>query len=243
MKKAKKSIIIVLILAAVAGLYLNRAYARVYSKFDTLKQPEVINMTVEKKVHDLKYAALGDSLTYGVGAENTTQSWPAIIAGKMTDNQTSVELTNLAVPGAKSQDVVDGQLPQAIKLQPDLITILIGTNDLHNFISLDTYRKNLSFILSELKSKTKAKIILINLPYLGTDSLLLPPYNYYFDQKTDKYNKVLDEVAVTFGLTPVDIHSTKQLFLSDNSYFAADDFHPSAKGYAIWANLIYESIQ
>jgi len=238
----KRIIIIILIILAIA-VYLNRAYAWIYSRFDTLKQPDVITMTVEKKEHNIKFIALGDSLTYGVGAENTTQSWPAILAGKLSNNQTSVELTDLAVPGALSKDLIDSQLDAAIAAQPDLVTVLIGVNDLHNFIPQDIYRENLIYILSELKSKTKAKIVLINLPYLGTDSLLLPPYNLYFDLKTNNYNEELNKAADSLKLTPVDIHSTKKIFLSDKSYYAGDDFHPSAKGYEAWANLIYDAIQ
>lgn len=232
-----------MIAAALIGVYLNRAYAHVYSKFDQLKQPEMIVMTTDMKAENIKYVALGDSLTYGTGADNTGQSWPAIVAGKMSSNQISVELINLAIPGALSQDVIDHQLAEAIKAQPDLVTLLIGINDLHNFVSLDNYRKNLTLILSELKNKTKAKIVLINLPYLGTESLLLPPYNLYFNYKTDNFNKVLSEVAKEFGITPIDIHSTKNLFGADKSLYASDDFHPSAKGYGVWANLIYDAIR
>ncbi len=241
-KKLTLTIVIILIIVAATALYLNRAYARIYSRFGLLKQPEVINMTVEKKDKNIKYAALGDSLTFGSGTENTTQSWPAILAGQMTDNQTSVELVNLAVPGALSSDVINHQLPEAIKINPDLVTLLVGVNDLHNFVSLDAYRNNLKQILSELKSRTKARIIIINLPDLGTANLILPPYGYYFSRQTDNYNAVLTETSASFGLQPIDINSTKNIFSADSAYYSIDEFHPSAKGYAVWANLIYDSI-
>jgi lysophospholipase L1-like esterase len=101
----------------------------------------------------------------------------------------------------------------------------------------------LSALVKILIEKTSAKIYLINLPYLGTDTLIWPPYNLYFDARTKEFNEAIAGVAKEYDLPLVDIYQTKAAFQSDRSYYAEDQFHPSAKGYEFWANLIYGQLK
>ena len=241
--KKTKIIIIILIFSSIIGIYLNRSYAYIYSKFNRLAKPQPYEQITEMKQNTIKYVALGDSLTYGMGTQNQAQSFPSLLAEKLSGATTTVNVINLGVPGEMSAGVLRDQVSEAVKQNPQLITLLIGVNDIHNRVTQAKYRENLSAIVKILTEKTSAKIYLINLPDLGTKTLILPPYNLYFDARTKEFNEIIAAVAKEYGLPLVDIYRSKADFKHDKKYYSADQFHPSAKGYELWANLIYDQLQ
>lgn len=70
--------------------------------------------------------ALGDSVTWGVGDDDGPQrGWAAHLAHALG----VPAFHNLAMVGARTGDLVGGQLPRALDLGPTLTTIQIGGND------------------------------------------------------------------------------------------------------------------
>lgn len=82
--------------------------------------------------NNTRYLALGDSLAAGYGALPTTQGYAYLLYQKGTyDSTPNTIFANAAVPGATSTDVLDFQVPQAVKVfQPHVITLSVGGNDL-----------------------------------------------------------------------------------------------------------------
>jgi lysophospholipase L1-like esterase len=189
----------------------------------------------------VKYVALGDSLTAGAGAKQSSESFPFVLAQKLSADD-SIEYLNLGIPGATTKDVINLELPRAIDQKPDLITVLIGTNDIHNFTGKNRFKNELSFLIQELKNKTKARIILINIPYLGTSQVVLPPYGLYFQAKTKEFNKIISQVSATKDIEMIDLYTPNFGFSQTQDFYSPDFFHPDKVGYALWANLVYENI-
>ncbi|MGN7800972.1 SGNH/GDSL hydrolase family protein [Leifsonia sp. 22587] len=86
-----------------------------------------------------RYVALGDSLTEGLcdsapGAPDAFLGWADRLAGILDGDARlagdSVEFANLAVRGRRISDVVEAQIPHALQLRPDLVSVMIGGNDL-----------------------------------------------------------------------------------------------------------------
>ena len=73
----------------------------------------------------MRYLALGDSYTIGTGASDESHSWPSIIARRL-----NAELTNPSVNGYTTLDLIRDELPYLERIKPDLVSILIGVNDL-----------------------------------------------------------------------------------------------------------------
>jgi acyl-CoA thioesterase I len=167
---------------------------------------------------DLTYAAIGDSLTAGIGVSTYCESYPYLIAEQLSGTSTKVHLKPFAVPGVRSSYVLSNFMDQVIKSKPDVVTLFIGINDIHGKISMAKFSDNYRKILTHLTTETTAQVYVINLPYIGTPDLISLPYRYYFDWRTREYNK-----PVAF----------------DNRYYAADYFHPNALGYSLWADTIY----
>lgn len=240
--------VLILALVIISILYFNRSYGYIYNHIDkiALQNPDrnhshlVFNNELASS--SLTYVALGDSLTAGVGADVYEESYPYLLAEYFAGNDYQVTIKSRAIPGAKTNDLLNGLVPPAIRDNPDIITLLIGVNDIHGQISLEDFRNNYEKILERISKETKAKIYIINIPYIGANNLLLPPYNYLFDRRTKQYNKVISELVLKYNLEYIDLYTqTEDLFKENGSHYATDFFHPSAQGYKIWADLIYDS--
>jgi lysophospholipase L1-like esterase len=92
------------------------------------------------------YVALGDSISHGVGQEGAThKTWPFLLSRRL-----DAELFNLAVGGAKISVPVARMLEDWDRI--DLITILIGYNDLHfDGKTPETYKKKYSELLDAIR--------------------------------------------------------------------------------------------
>jgi len=151
-----------------------------------------------------------------------------------------VVLKNNSYPGARTDDVIRDLLSDAISGQPDMVMLLIGTNDIHGRVGLEKFRENYKTILERLSRETKARIYVISIPFIGSDTLYLPPYGTYFESMTIEYNRAVKELTEAYGAKYIDIAGpTKGLFQKDGEHYSADLFHPSSKGYGVWADLIY----
>ena len=73
------------------------------------------------------YVALGDSFTAGAGAVDG-EAWPDLLVDRLVEHNPTLALRNLAVDGATSGEVVE-QLSEAVELEPDLVTVVCGAND------------------------------------------------------------------------------------------------------------------
>lgn len=248
-------LLIIVVFLISMTLYLNLAYAHIYNKIQgtglkDIKQSVAYNFnTTDNRIASsspiLKYVALGDSLTYGVGTNNYWESYPYLVARDIADknNGQAVTLYNYSWPGDKSSDLITKFLNFSIKEKPSVVTILIGVNDIHNQVSASDFKANYVRILSRLKSETKADIYAISIPYIGSDKLILPPYNYYFNYKTKQFNKIIKDLAAEYKVNYVDLYTpTLSLFKKTGDHYSVDLFHPSASGYALWGKIIYDSI-
>jgi len=237
-----------LIFLGVLALYLYTANAFIYYRIghghlEATARPEVLLTGTGTSTTTLTYAALGDSLTAGVGSGQYENAYPYLLAQKMAATGNNIRLVNFSAPGARSQDLIDRFLEPAIASRPDVVTVLIGVNDLHNYVSREQFRNNYSYILQQLTQRTTAKIYVINLPVLGSGTTVWPPLDYYFIQETTSYNKIIAALATQYQVGYIDLNTPiAARFRFDGPHYAADSFHPSAVGYKLWSDIIYDSL-
>ncbi len=80
----------------------------------------------------LRYVAIGDSLTEGIGDPEPTgghRGWADRLAEILTEGQPRLGHAHLAVRGKTSGQIRTGQLGPALALEPDLVTVMAGMND------------------------------------------------------------------------------------------------------------------
>lgn len=242
----KKLLVIILgLIVVLIIIYMNRSYAHIYNKINdenllssNMKQTYNFKNNSGEK---LNYVAMGDSLTAGVGVNSFEKSFPYKVAEMISNEGKNVTLNIQALPGAKSVDIINLYVEPTIKLNPDLITVFVGVNDVHGNITEDEFKNNYKIILNKLTKETKAKIYIINLPYIGDDKLILPPYNTYFNNRTQEFNRILKQLADEYDLDYVDLY-TPTYKPSIEKYYSKDSFHPSDVGYKLWSEIIYDGI-
>lgn len=251
-----KFVVIVTLVIVFIGGYLFFRYIQFYNMIGqkNLQSPYNQNKFVLKnpqKEDVVKYVALGDSLTAGVGSDDVGSTLVYQVAKKFSGQFGKVEVVNLGVSGATSQDLIVGQLPQVVQdlnyttndgrstNEPQYITLLIGVNDIHNRVSVGDYKSRLGYIVDELLAKTNAQIILINLPYLGALDVLPVPLSNALDARTRQFNSVVAGFAGRERVKLVDLYGgSRQPFLDNPAYYASDGFHPSGEGYLLFGKII-----
>lgn len=219
------------------GIYLNRSYAYFYNFLGQNHLTAPIHKTSimidnHSGSQTIKYVALGDSLTEGVGVSDIKSSYPYLIAQKLS-SKNNVELTNLAHVGDTSSDALASQLPKALSLKPDLTTILIGVNDIHNLKSLKEFEANYTQIVSNLR-KSGAKIYVLSIPYLGSDKIVYFPYNFILDFQTKQFNNVIKKVSTDYKVEYIDLYSLNK----SANFYSSDQFHPGEAGYKEWLKAV-----
>src|SRR5215216_8201738 len=108
------------------------------------------------------YVALGDSTGAGVGAREG--GYVARLFKRLLERRPQSKLSNLCVSGATTADLVRGQLDRGVALNPDLVTVGIGINDIGHGFTIEQFAKNYEEIISTLKQKTHAQIVVTNIP-------------------------------------------------------------------------------
>ncbi|CAM4052588.1 SGNH/GDSL hydrolase family protein [Janibacter anophelis] len=82
----------------------------------------------------MRYVAIGDSLTEGIGddpwPDGTPRGWADRLAEMLAAHHGDVEYANLAVRGLRAQQVLESQVAPALAMEPDVVTLTAGMNDL-----------------------------------------------------------------------------------------------------------------
>jgi lysophospholipase L1-like esterase len=79
-----------------------------------------------------RFVAIGDSYTEGLddpGPDGSFRGWADRFAGILAAANPATEYANLAIRGKRIDQVVAEQLPAAIALRPDLVSVAAGVND------------------------------------------------------------------------------------------------------------------
>jgi lysophospholipase L1-like esterase len=178
------------------------------------------------------YVALGDSFTAGTaGAED--ERWADRLAGYLRAVHSPLGYYNLAVEGATSADVLEHQVGPAIQLEPNLVTVVCGANDVLRSVRPDIagYRERLATIFDRLRTALPHLAVLTATSPASWRFLeLRPRTRARVTRGIDDLNRMTREVARSRGVPCLDVADHRGL--DDPANFAPDGLHPSAAGHA-----------
>jgi lysophospholipase L1-like esterase len=186
----------------------------------------------------LKFVVIGDSTSIGQGAP-----YPESIGPKAAQHiaQThQVSYTNFGISGATAQTLVDRQLAKAVALKPDVVLIAIGANDATHLTKSASLRQSMNHITDSLISANcNVKIVLTGSPAMGSVKRFAWPLKQYMGLRQRQVNSAFTPIIASKQLTLAPVAAkTGKLFREHPEYFAADNFHPNAAGYAAWVPVI-----
>jgi acyl-CoA thioesterase I len=163
----------------------------------------------------------GDSITHGAVSADYVEMLERRFAAD------GYAFVNAGVNGNLAYNLLQ-RLADAIACRPDVVTVLIGTNDVNATFSQaweDSYRKeqklpekptlawyrlNVERIIDRLQSETDARIAVLDLPMLGED--LASDMN----KRVNDYNAVLHAVAADKRVTCLPVHEKLRALLPQN---------------------------
>lgn len=199
----------------------------------------------------MKILFQGDSITdAGRGREDyhlLGNGYPAfaakLIEGHYKDKE--IEFVNLGISGNQTKDLVERLQEDFIDIQPDIVSILIGVNDTwhhaadKSWVSKELFEANYRRVLEELKSKTNAKIIMLE-PFL----LYTEDKEFFYE---DLYSKILvvRKLAREFAdeFIPLDGLFAAASIKKTPTDFASDGVHPTEEGAKFIAGKYFAAVK
>jgi acyl-CoA thioesterase-1 len=203
--------------------------------------------TLVGKAESLRYLALGDSYTIGTGASSKGRNYPSILAARLTKVVgRKVGLTNPAVNGFTTEDLIANELGYIDRLKPQLVTILIGVNDIVQGRTAEQYRISLVRIYDQVAGLElpRGRVVAISIPNWSE-----VPAASTFGEKaalrrlTDAFNLIAQREVDTRGFTWIDITEVSTSTMGSPGWISSDQLHPGDAQYAAWAEVIWNVVQ
>ena len=171
------------------------------------------------------YVAMGDSFTAGLEPGQTR--WADELAREL-----GARYVNLASVGATSELVELEQLERALELEPDVVTLVCGAND----VLFDTrpdpeaYAARLSRMFTRLRRELpKAQIVTATYPDISRFLELRPRTRARVVEGMERFNSAIRRVARRHDV--VLMESFDHPAATARETYAADGFHPSPEGH------------
>lgn len=142
------------------------------------------------------------------------------------------EFINRGINGNQTMNLVDRLQSDFVDLQPDIVSILIGVNDTwhhaakRDWIPNDVFESRYRTVLSTIREKTNAKIMMIEPFLIPVEDKLF--FREDLDFKIDIERKLAREFADVY--LPTDGLLASEFIGNNPIDYAADGVHPTAKG-------------
>lgn len=188
-----------------------------------------------------RYVALGDSFTEGVGdwderSPNGVRGWADRVAEQLILADSSWGYANLAIRGRKLRQVLDEQVDAALALNPTLVTIYAGGNDiLRPRIDLDSLLADYDAGISRLRGSGAAVVL-----FTGFDSSKSAVFGKTRG-RTAIYNELVREIADRHDTELVDYWRLREFQNWD--YWDTDRMHMATSGHTLMAVRVLEVLK
>jgi len=163
--------------------------------------------------------AFGDSLTYGTGVSEDN-SYPSILS-----QLSSHEVINAGVPGEISQAGLN-RLPALLdEIQPELLVLIHGGNDILRKIPKQQTHANLMKMI-DTANQRNIKVVMLG----------VPKPNLFLMDSAEVYHQIAEQQS-----TPIDLETLPDIL--SNNQLKSDMIHPNQQGYKIMAENVFNLLK
>ncbi len=178
---------------------------------DTVRRPGAVVGQGRRPGTSTLVVCVGDSLTDG----RLSADWVGLLADRLGPQ--GYEFVNAGVNGNLAWNVLQ-RLDEVIACAPDVVTLLVGSNDILATLSpghearyrrhqrlpqrptLQWYQENVERILDRLGAETRARLVVLELPLIGED------LDSELNQRAARYNIALRERCEQRGVPCLPLH-------------------------------------
>lgn len=190
------------------------------------------------------YAAIGDSLSEGLGDVNFEQNrlgagwadrFAGLLAAQAKRANEPFEFANLSVRGSKMLEILTSQLEDTLKIRPDLVTIMAGSNDI---MRPESGHAQLAALLRggiKRLLDSGCQVVVVN--------VINPCHLQIFKpmaRRATRLSNLLDTIAGEFDVPVLDVQSVQEFARLE--YWGEDMVHFSQHGHTKVANLAAELV-
>lgn len=188
----------------------------------------------------MKILFQGDSVT-DAGRDRSDphdmgNGYPRYASAMIQDSfpDTEFEFIDLGISGNRTEHLVERMEADFIEIQPDIVSILIGVNDVWHHYAFEyvettdeKFESNYRTLLDAIKSRTNARVLMIQPFLLETVDPAKQELCEELARKQAIVKKLADEYADAY--LPLDevLHSMTE---EEPAYYAADGVHPTPDG-------------
>jgi len=175
------------------------------------------------------FVAIGDSFTEGLNdpaPDGGFRGWADLVAGALAARPPGTPVfryANLAVRGKLVAQVVAEQLPRAVELAPDLVSLAAGGNDILRGDDVDELAANFEPAVAKLQAAGCRVLI-----FTGFDPRMFPVIRL-LRGRIAAYNMHLRGIADEHGCDLVDLWSMRAL--KDTRAWSPDRLHLTTEGH------------
>lgn len=179
----------------------------------------------------------------------------ALLSGLLFSCSTPVNVLNRGIAGNNTNDLLRRVDTAVVKRKPDLVILLVGTNDMINsgkFVTYSDYEKNMRRLADTIIS-TGARLILVSSPPVDTGYIFKRHARERFseapNQKLDSIARMVKRIAAEKGQYFYDLNelfksrgepnrSKESLIVNAANMGREDGIHPTLRGYELIAGEI-----
>ncbi|WP_322938076.1 SGNH/GDSL hydrolase family protein [Nocardioides bizhenqiangii] len=205
-------------------------------------------MTSQRGTRYLRYAALGDSTTVGIGdpvpgidgrqanrQRGEWRGWARLLAESLATSY-DVSFCNVAISGATTATVREAQLADALAHRPQLASLIVGVNDtMRSTWDAERVRDDLLTMASRLDA-VGATLMTVRFHDHGAVIGLPKWLGRSMAARIDHVNAVYDEIHTRWGGIQVDL--CELAALHQRECWSIDRFHPSEIGHRALARAM-----
>jgi lysophospholipase L1-like esterase len=186
-----------------------------------------------------RYVAIGDSQTEGLWDGDDSvglRGFADRLAETVDAHYPGLTYANLAVRGRRIRDLLEVQLPRALAMDPDLVTVCIGMNDVtrpgpyfdHALAELEDLHAQLAL--------SGATVVTTTFP----DLTQIVPIGRILAARVLRINDAIRRAADWYEFRLVDLYDAPSMTHPDT--WSADRVHGSPKGHALFAAAAAETL-